>query len=534
VIGVIAKRDQLAVVEEFFELFKTPWEPYRPDRQYDVVVATADDVPPVHARLLLLYGSRPKSIDASLHVVPGLRRRGMVVNGLGRRLPIYGPVLTFGSGNTAIHETAAPAGSSPSVIRIGYDLFDEVRFLLSRGQPVEHADVPALDVHIAMLRDWILNAGIPLLEIPPVPSGHRFISCLTHDIDFVGISRHRFDRTMWGFLYRSTIGAVSNLLRRRISLRRLLTLWRAALSLPFVYLGWVRDFWEPFDWYLRTERGLPATYFLIPFKRRPGERLPRHGRHRAAAYDVMDISDRAAALMAAGCEIGVHGIDAWHSVAKGREELDRVTRITGKGSAGTRSHWLLHEATTPSVLEQAGYSYDSTVGYNETIGYRAGTTQVFRPLGAQALLELPLHIQDGALFYPQRLDLTDVEAEKRCRLLIDHAERFGGVLTVLWHDRSHAPERLWGDFYSKLVETLRSSTVWFATASQAVDWFRARRRVRFIGWDGACGSPVHVSYEGHPIDPPLIVRHHDGANAEDTRWNGIGSFDVSARLPIAS
>ena len=36
-------------------------------------------------------------------------------------------------------------------------------------------------------------------------------------------------------------------------------------------------------------------------------------------------------------------------------------------------HWLLHDANTPSVLDEAGYAYDSTVGYNETIGYRAGT-----------------------------------------------------------------------------------------------------------------------------------------------------------------
>ena len=78
-------------------------------------------------------------------------------------------------------------------------------------------------------------------------------------------------------------------------------------------------------------------------------------------------------------------------------------------------HWLLRDANTASALEQAGYAYDPTVGYNETIGYRNGTTQVFRPLGAQTLLELPLHIQDGALFYPQRLDLSEPEARPALR-----------------------------------------------------------------------------------------------------------------------
>ena len=94
-------------------------------------------------------------------------------------------------------------------------------------------------------------------------------------------------------------------------------------------------------------------------------------------------------------------------------------------------HWLLRDANTPSVLEQAGYAYDSTVGYNETVGYRAGTSQVFRPSGATTLLELPLHIQDGALFYPQRLDLSEPEAEKRCQALIDNARKI--------RRRAHAP-----------------------------------------------------------------------------------------------
>ena len=79
---------------------------------------------------------------------------------------------------------------------------------------------------------------------------------------------------MWGFLYRATVGAVRNFVRRRVSFRRLLQSWLAAASLPLIYAGWARDFWEPFEWYLEAERGLPATYFLIPFKQRAGDRAP--------------------------------------------------------------------------------------------------------------------------------------------------------------------------------------------------------------------------------------------------------------------
>jgi hypothetical protein len=267
---------------------------------------------------------------------------------------------------------------------------------------------------------------------------------------------------MWGFLIRSTVGAIRDFVRRRISVSRLMMIWRAAASLPFVYLGWMEDFWNPFPWYLRVEKGLPATYFLIPFKNRAGDQVPvKHAKRRSTAYDISDLGEWTATLIKEGCEIGVHGIDAWHSVAKGREELERVSVATGKSRIGVRMHWLLRDEHTYRVLEESGYAYDATFGYNETVGYRAGTGQTFRPPGSRTLLELPLHIQDGAMFYPQKLDLSEADAWTLCEALIQNARRFGGVLTVLWHDRSHGPERYWGDFYARLVVRLKSLDAWF-------------------------------------------------------------------------
>jgi hypothetical protein len=531
VIGVISKVDQSPVVEEFFELFKTPWEFYQPGRRYEVVVATADDIPEVNTRLLLLFGSEPKSTDARNGITVRSRQRGGSLDYQGIALPIYGELSIFEQGGRNIPCLAATNGiaglrivssAGPTVLRLGHDLFQEVKLLFSAGQPIRHAHIPTLDIHIGMLKKWILNEGIPLLEIPPAPTGHSFAVCLTHDIDFVGIRNHLFDHTMWGFLYRSTVGAARNLFRRRISISRLFDIWRAAASLPFVYLGWVKDFWSPFEWYLRVEKDLPATYFLIPFKRHSGEHVQvPHAARRATAYDVGDLHHWTATLGREGCELGVHGIDAWHSVAKGRAELARIAEITGESAIGIRIHWLLHNSSSASVLEESGYAYDSTAGYNETIGYRSGTTQVFRPLGAKTLLELPLHIQDGALFNPQRLDLSEPEAEKRCKDLIENAGQFGGVLTVLWHDRSHGPERFWGDFYISLVQVLKSSDAWFATAAQAVSWFRKRRDVRFERLGNGNGVRAFPRNEGKDALPSLCLRvyrppiEHDAQPARD-------------------
>lgn len=536
-IGVIAKSDQAAAVEEFFQLFKTPWEFYQPGRTYDVVVVTSDDVPEVDARLLVIYGANLRTIDARIGVAARARRRGGSLTYRSSQLPVYGELLTFEERDAAILRVSTTAeaaglrihGANITVMRLGYDLFDEVCYLLSTGQPPDNAHIPTLDVHITMLREWIVGAEITLLEIPAAPAGYSFAVSLTHDIDFGGMRSHLFDHTMWGFLYRSTIGAVRNLLRGRLSMSRLFQSWRAAASLPFVFVGWAKDFWEPFDWYLTVERNLPATYFVIPFKGRPGDKVAvPHPSRRAAAYDLADLAAGTTRLLREGCELAVHGIDAWHSVERGQEELKRVAGVNGKASIGIRMHWLLFDQKTFRVLEEAGFAYDSTVGYNETVGYRSGTTQVFRPLGARALLELPVHIQDGALFYPERLDLSESEAWKRCSSLIDHARECGGVLTTLWHDRSPGPERFWDNFYLRLVEALRLLDAWFATAGQVVGWFRKRREVSFERVEGSDGAAqTRLRYHGEEILPPLTVRvHRSSSTFVDIPWNGGTAIDV--------
>jgi len=154
-------------------------------------------------------------------------------------------------------------------------------------------------------------------------------------------------------------------------------------------------------------------------------------------------------------------------------------------------HWLYFDDLSARILERAGATYDSTVGYNDAVGYRAGTTQAYKPLPAMRLLELPLHLMDTALFYPRRMNLSPAGAKKQVDDLIDQAGHFGGTITINWHDRSIAPERNWGEFYEGLIHQLKQQEAWFATASQAVAWFRKRRSVTFDSTHWEAGT-LHV------------------------------------------
>jgi hypothetical protein len=540
-IGVAVHPTEEAVVAEFFELFKTPWEFYRNENSYDVLICTRGEIPPNTAKLVLLYSPEPTEPDGLAAPLVKSRSGGVIKVYGDRCIPIYGDIATFpesrfisvveqSSGESAV--LMSDSGDN-TVLRLGYNLFTEVRHVLEAGQPTVNAGIPTLEFHIALLRDLITSSGIPIVEIPSSPQGHSFITCLTHDIDHPVLRNHCCDHTMAGFLYRATFGTIANVCRRRKTLKDLCINWAAVLRLPFIYLGMAKDFWSKFDRYIEIEAGLASTYFVIPTKNYPGRPLADDGiSRRAARYDVNEIKPQLQRVVASGCEVGLHGIDSWADSAKGSEERSRVTETLGTSVTGVRMHWLFFNEKSPEVLERAGFSYDSTVGYRETIGYRTGTIQVYKPLSVENLLELPLHVMDTALFYPNYLNLSEADAKRAVWKLIDNAAEFGGALTINWHDRSIAPERLWDGFYLKLLRELKGRGAWFASADQAVSWFRKRRSAVVESLPGESGNirvKASVKWEGKL--PGLRVRVHKPGMRNDmekmpVRWSS-GFVDLN-------
>ena len=519
-IGVVARGAERDVVREFFELFKTPWEFCRDVGRYEVVICADDAVDRQSAKLVIIYGSQPTIFDQEAKGFLGRQRHDATLSWNGDRIPVYGPCVTCapdrGSPDLVLEDTREPVvamtrANGSTFVRVGYDLFREIRFLLTTGQPPMHAGIPTLERHIAFLRDVIVRAGVSLAEIPPIPEGYRFIACLTHDIDHPSIRLHRFDHTMFGFLYRAVVRSLIAVCRGRTPLATLWRNWAAALRLPLVHLGLAQDFWSQFNRYLEIEKGLGSTFFVIPVKHDPGRTVDGPApMMRASSYGVSDIGEHLKPLRAAGCEVALHGIDAWLDSSKGLEERERVSRVTGACTAGVRMHWLFFDERAPGRLDEAEFTYDSTYGYNETVGFRAGTMQAFKPIGARRLLELPLTIMDTALFYPSYRNLTPKAARQAVWQLMDDAERYGGALIINWHDRSLAPERLWGDFYVQLVDELKGRGAWCPTAAQAASWFQQRRSAVFDSVHPE-GNSIRIgaaSASPHADLPGLMLRVH--------------------------
>ncbi len=518
-IGVLVRPAEIKAAREFFELCKTPWEFCQTSRSYEIILSTTGSTASKATRLLLVFD--PPAQDHAARDKPGTesRQASRALSYGNDRLPLFGATTTFPQSTSRLlvdevtRESVihAQRHEAITVIRIGYNLFAEVRHLLSTGQPAAHAGTATLELHVQLLRDLITRAGLPLVEIPPLPGDHDFIVCLTHDIDNPVLRNHCGDNTMIGFLHRATLGSLMQAARGRIPVGRMIRNWAAAIRLPFVYLGLARDFWSEFDRYLQIEAGLATTYFFIPERDNPGKK--KNGSvpaKRACRYTLAELQPQMQRILAAGNEIGLHGLNAWFDSPNAQREKSLIAPVTRSTEIGLRMHWLYFDEGSPAVLDQAGFAYDSTIGYNQTIGFRAGTTQVFRPLEAEQLLELPLHVMDTALFYPDYLNLDEPEAYRRVTEILENFTRFGGAFTINWHDRSIAPERLWGEFYIKLLTTLKQRSAWFATAGQAVGWFRQRRAAALqveVEASGAVRVRTHLTKLDSTL-PGLRIRVH--------------------------
>jgi hypothetical protein len=132
---------------------------------------------------------------------------------------------------------------------------------------------------------------------------------------------------------------------------------------------------------------------------------------------------------------------------------------------------------------------------------------------------------DTALFYPSHLGLSQQQANSLVRPMLDNAVRFGGTLTINWHDRSFAPERLWGEFYSDLVQDLKSRGAWFSTASQTTSWSRKRRSAKFETDSSAPGGVrAHVAVDQRDNLPALRLRVHTPQKLGSMSTPGSGSY----------
>ena len=181
-----------------------------------------------------------------------------------------------------------------------------------------------------------------------------------------------------------------------------------------------------------------------------------------SGYDVRHpmIRDVIEELSNAGAEIGIHpSYCTFGSQAELDAEVARLRELVGTASIGGRQHYLRWNPSSWKAWERAGLVYDSSVGFADCIGFRAGTAFPYHPWlidedRESALLEIPLIVMDST---PVRyMHLSDEEVVGQIEGLVRRCALTGGVFTLLWHNTSIV-EQPYARLYPRILELIRSS-----------------------------------------------------------------------------
>jgi hypothetical protein len=300
-------------------------------------------------------------------------------------------------------------------------------------------------------------------EIAVAPAPASLTVALTHDIDtpwrWSGI------RAVAGAAARAKSAAVA---RRRTELAREL---RGLAGLPRHRARGSDPNWC-FERIAEIERAHDgrSTYFVMA-----GHRHPADG----AAPGVYDRVRPAIVtqVMAQGDELGLHpSYTTSEQPALIGEERGRLEALAGGEIRGVRFHYLRHDAhATLPELDRLGFAYDSSQGYADRPGMRAGLSFPYRPYDLAAdrplqMLELPLVVMDATLAEARYLGLSADDGLERATATLERAARAGGTVSVLWHNDRFEPAyaRGWDRAYDRLLGWVRERGGRLCTAAEAV------------------------------------------------------------------
>jgi hypothetical protein len=333
--------------------------------------------------------------------------------------------------------------------------------------------VPEVDRWVAAQRERVGSQ-------PLWPDGHTFGVALTHDVDMV--SRDSTPAQVLRAARRKLLSVGSASGRERV-LRLVLadgqpSYWGIARSPS------TEDTLERCV-AIEKEYDVRASYFFAAY---PGPHSSRydcvyafddpcsfHGRTVAIGSVVRE-------LASIGHEIGVHGSYASSLDADLLGSERRALELAaGQTLTTTRQHLLRWDARdTPRAQASAGFTVDASLGFNRNVGFRAGTSLPFRLFDFERdepvdVLQLPLVLQEGALFLPDALALDATLARDVSAQLVDAVAEVGGVATILFHPHSLAGQD-YVDLYRAVIDRALEQGAWIAPLGVIAQWWRERER----------------------------------------------------------
>ncbi len=396
------------------------------------------------------------------------------LNITGETIPIFKkPTETTGERALGIticgNEKSACISLHNDKILVGFDIFEEIGrildgyydnlFLKKDELGTKLKAIPVVDV----MEDALFSAISQIRPDPGSlhrftwPDNRKFALVLTHDVDRI------FKTFQYPYYMLKSVKKV-NLSELGYHLNNL-----------FFKHGKNNPYWT-FESICKLENdlGVKSTYYFLNEKGKLNPFSLRSWILFRGVYDIESppVKETIRRLHEMGFEIGVHGsYNSFNNLNLLQSEKRTLESITGSEAIGTRQHYLNYDNNiTPDLHYKAGFKYDTSIGFNPGIGvgFKRGTSFPFQVMlsdgSISTLLEIPLLIMDGALDAAAKLG--------DCFKLMDQVEKYGGVLTILWHTNRFNSRDYPGmvDLYMSIVNEAKARGAWIARADEVYEW----------------------------------------------------------------
>jgi peptidoglycan/xylan/chitin deacetylase (PgdA/CDA1 family) len=355
--------------------------------------------------------------------------------------------------------TCSPTGS--------YDVHDRLRFQKSFQARMNIAHIPIVNLYVLFLKS-LFEKKFSLSGIPLWPEKKRCAIGLSHDVDTP--DRYAILRNIH--------------FPRKKKLKEIISYYAlVARKYPRYLICNNHDDFGLFDEIMEEERKYhyKSTFFFAS--------MNRFGDWGSidVLYDInrpyfkkifKDIIDN-------GFEIGLHASYNAHKkigcLIQEKETLSETAKIE---VGGLRHHYWHLGKDKEKVLkmhEDAGFAYDSSIAFNEELGFRRNVAFPYYPWDSKNMqkincLQLPVFCMDGHLFYrPMEID----DAVDRVLKYVETIKHYNGLGIIDWHVRTSYPKnkefRKWGEAYINIIKKLsKEKDIWVTNLGEIISWWKQR------------------------------------------------------------
>lgn len=245
---------------------------------------------------------------------------------------------------------------------------------------------------------------------------------ISHDVDHISVWEH------W-----------HNLIIPKFIMRGLIEYWLRYISLGELkcrFKSILQNRWQNLEELMHFDKAhsVPSTFFVGV------------GNGMGLTYSLKNAKVWIRKIQREGFDVGVHGI-AFDDGKAIEEELEIFRKISGCDNFGIRIHYIRMAPKTLSLLNRAGYLFDSSL-YKLRNPFRVGD-----------LWEFPLHVMDGTIINAGRSRQSirlDQAKDVAIREIGKAYKKRIRYLTILSHDRYfHDSFTTWKQWYVWLIGYLK-------------------------------------------------------------------------------